>query len=60
MINSFRGKLLAIHFEKHSSINPGRIIEQSGKLEESLVDSGDGGICKPVKVTLIRGSCNRK
>lgn len=36
------------------------MVEQTGKLEESLVDSGDEVICKPVKATVIRGSCNRK
>ena len=60
IINSVRGKLLAIQFEKYSNINPGRMVEQSGKLDESLVGSSDVGICKPVKVTMIRGSCSRK
>jgi hypothetical protein len=52
--------MLAIHFEKYFDINPGGMVEQRGKLEGSLVDSGDGGICKPVQATVIRGSCNRK
>jgi len=43
MINGVRGKRLAIHFETYSNINPGRMVEQSGKLEESLFDSGDSG-----------------
>jgi hypothetical protein len=60
MINIVRGKLLAIHFEKYFNINPIIMVEQNGKLEETLVDSGDGSICKPLQATVIRGSCNRK
>jgi hypothetical protein len=48
------------YFEKYSDINPGRIVGQSGKLEESLVDIGDEGICKRLQATVIRGRYNRK
>jgi len=36
------------------------MIDQNGKLEESLVDSGDEGVCKPLQATVMRGRCNRK
>jgi hypothetical protein len=66
VINSVRYKLLENNFENYSDIDPGGMVEQYGKLEESTVYTGltygsrRDGVFADLEGTLVRGSYNRK